>query len=240
MLLIVIFIWASTGFATVVFSAAIKGVPETLIEAARVDGATKRQAFYKVTLPYIRATIVTVATTTIIGGLKAFDIVAATTGGNFGTSTQHVIAVLRKSDDGRYLVADPLYAVAIADADGAALGGGGPVLVVQLGVGALIFVIVLLVVHLFTTRISDAILDSRIGLIDRIGGFAFGVVRGFVIVLVLFMGYHKFFPEKDQHFIVTKAKSRPLLLSAGHALEAPLEYLYNRYLNKNAADQRAG
>lgn len=118
--------------------------------------------------------------------------------------------------------------------------GGGPVLVVQLGVGALVFVIVLLVVHLFTTRISDAILDSRVGLIDRIGGFAFGVIRGFVIVLVLFMGYHKFFPEKDQSFIVTRAKSRPLLLSAGRALETPLEYLYNRYLNKNAAEQRAG
>ncbi len=86
-LLIIIFIWASAGFATVVFSAAIKGVPETLVEAAKVDGATNRQTFYKVTLPYIRATIVTVATTTIIGGLKAFDIVAATTGGNFGTST---------------------------------------------------------------------------------------------------------------------------------------------------------
>ena len=57
-LLIVIFIWASAGFATVVFSAAIKGVPESLIEAARVDGATSRQAFYKVTLPYIRATII--------------------------------------------------------------------------------------------------------------------------------------------------------------------------------------
>jgi alpha-glucoside transport system permease protein len=86
-LLIVIFIWASTGFATVLFSAAMKGVPESLIEASRVDGATKRQAFYKVTLPYIRATIITVATTTTIAGLKAFDIVAATTGGNFGTST---------------------------------------------------------------------------------------------------------------------------------------------------------
>jgi alpha-glucoside transport system permease protein len=86
-LLIIIFIWASTGFAVVVFSAAIKGVPESLIEAARVDGATRRQAFYKVTLPYIRATIVTVATTTTISGLKAFDIVAASTGGNFGTST---------------------------------------------------------------------------------------------------------------------------------------------------------
>ena len=86
-LLIVIFIWASAGFATVIFSAAIKGVPDELIEAARVDGATDKQAFYKVTLPYIRSTIVTVATTIVIGGLKAFDIVAATTGGRFGTST---------------------------------------------------------------------------------------------------------------------------------------------------------
>jgi membrane protein required for colicin V production len=118
--------------------------------------------------------------------------------------------------------------------------GGGPVLVVQLGVGALIFVIVLLIVHLFTTRISDAILDSRVGLIDRIGGFLFGVARGFVIVLVLFMGYHKFFPEKDQHMIATKAKSRPMLLSAGRALEAPLEYVYNKYLNKSATGERGG
>lgn len=86
-LLIVIFIWASAGFATVIFSAAIKGVPDSLTEAAKVDGATDRQAFYKVTLPYIRTTIVTVATTTTIAGLKAFDIVAATTGGRFGTST---------------------------------------------------------------------------------------------------------------------------------------------------------
>jgi alpha-glucoside transport system permease protein len=86
-LLIVIFVWASAGFATVVFSAAIKGVPESLIEAAKVDGATDRQIFYKVILPYIRATIVTVATVTAIGGLKAFDIVAATTGGRFDTST---------------------------------------------------------------------------------------------------------------------------------------------------------
>ncbi len=86
-LLIVIFIWAATGLATVIFSAAIKGVPESLIEAARVDGATKRQTFYKVTLPYISVTVVTVSTITAIAGLKAFDIVASTTGGNFGSST---------------------------------------------------------------------------------------------------------------------------------------------------------
>jgi alpha-glucoside transport system permease protein len=86
-LLVVIFIWAQAGFAMVIFSAAIKGVPDSLIEAAKVDGATNRQVFYRVTLPYIRATVVTVATLTMIAGLKAFDIVAATTGGRFGTST---------------------------------------------------------------------------------------------------------------------------------------------------------
>jgi len=86
-LLIITFIWAQAGFAMVIFSAAIKGVPDSLIEAAKVDGATNRQVFYKVTLPYIRATVVTVATLTMIAGLKVFDIVAATTGGRFGTST---------------------------------------------------------------------------------------------------------------------------------------------------------
>jgi alpha-glucoside transport system permease protein len=86
-LLIIIFIWASAGISTVILSAAIKGVPESLLEAAKVDGATDRQVFYKVTMPYIRSTLVTVTTLTTIAALKAFDIVAATTGGNFGTST---------------------------------------------------------------------------------------------------------------------------------------------------------
>jgi alpha-glucoside transport system permease protein len=86
-LLIVIFIWSGAGVATVILSAAIKGVPDTLIEAAKIDGATNRQAFYKVTLPYIRSTIITVATLTVIAAFKSFDIVAATIGGNAGTST---------------------------------------------------------------------------------------------------------------------------------------------------------
>ena len=86
-LLIVILIWVQTGFATVVFSAAIKGVPDSLLEAARVDGATERQVFFKVVVPYIRATLVTVITTAVIASLKVFDIVKATTGGNFNTST---------------------------------------------------------------------------------------------------------------------------------------------------------
>jgi alpha-glucoside transport system permease protein len=86
LLLIVIFIWASTGVATMILSAAIKGVPESLIEAAKIDGATNRQAFYKVTLPYVRSTIITVATFTVVAAFKAYDIIAATTGGNAGTA----------------------------------------------------------------------------------------------------------------------------------------------------------
>ena len=87
LLLIVILVWVQTGFATVVLSAAIKGVPESLEEAAIVDGASSRQVFYKVTLPYIRPALLTVMTTGTIASLKAFDIVQATTGGNFNTST---------------------------------------------------------------------------------------------------------------------------------------------------------
>lgn len=83
--LIVIMIWLQTGFAMVLFSAAIKGIPAELLEAARVDGASERQVFFRITVPAIRGTIITVATTTIIMTLKIFDVVWVMTGGQFGT-----------------------------------------------------------------------------------------------------------------------------------------------------------
>jgi alpha-glucoside transport system permease protein len=83
--LIVIMVWLQVGFAMVLFSAAIKGIPAELSEAARVDGATERQVFARVTVPMIRGTIITVATTTIILTLKIFDVVIVMTGGQFGT-----------------------------------------------------------------------------------------------------------------------------------------------------------
>jgi alpha-glucoside transport system permease protein len=86
-LLIIIFIWSQAGIATVVLSAAIKGVPAELQEAATVDGATKGEVFRKVTIPYIKGTIATVTSLVALGSLKAFDTVAAATGGRFGTST---------------------------------------------------------------------------------------------------------------------------------------------------------
>ncbi len=83
--LIVIMVWLQVGFAMVLFSAAIKGIPAELTEAARVDGATERQVFARVTVPMIRGTIITVSTTVIILTLKIFDIVIVMTGGQFGT-----------------------------------------------------------------------------------------------------------------------------------------------------------
>lgn len=87
--LIVIVIWLQAGFAMVLFSAALKGIPEELLEAGRIDGATEIQIFFRIMVPYIRGTIISVWTTVIIFTLKIFDVVWVMTGGQFGT---HVIA----------------------------------------------------------------------------------------------------------------------------------------------------
>jgi alpha-glucoside transport system permease protein len=83
--LIIIMIWILTGFAMVVLSAAIKGVPSELLEAARIDGATEIMVFLRVIVPYIRGTLITVATTVLIMVLKVFDIVFVMTSGRFET-----------------------------------------------------------------------------------------------------------------------------------------------------------
>jgi alpha-glucoside transport system permease protein len=81
----VIFIWIQTGFSMVILSAAIKAVPTELIEAAKIDGATTSQVFWRVTLPQIATTIGVVVTTLIVGVMKVYDIVKVTTNGQFGT-----------------------------------------------------------------------------------------------------------------------------------------------------------
>jgi len=84
--LMVILIWLQTGFAMVVLSAALKSVPEDLVEAARIDGASERQVFFRVVLPSISSTVVVVLTMVTIVVWKVFDIVFVMTGGRFGTS----------------------------------------------------------------------------------------------------------------------------------------------------------
>jgi alpha-glucoside transport system permease protein len=83
--LMAIMIWLQAGFAMVLLSAAIKNVPDETLEAARIDGATEPQVFWRVVLPQIKSTIVVVTTTILILVLKVFDIVFVMTNGNFGT-----------------------------------------------------------------------------------------------------------------------------------------------------------
>lgn len=83
--LIFIMIWLQTGFAMVILSAAVKGVPQELLEAARIDGAGEIRVFFRITIPRIRATVLTVSTTILFLVLKVFDVVFVMTSGNFDT-----------------------------------------------------------------------------------------------------------------------------------------------------------
>jgi alpha-glucoside transport system permease protein len=85
-LLIVVMIWIQTGFAMVVLSAAMKNIPDEVVEASMLDGASQLKRFVQITVPMIRSSIVVVLTTITIGTLKVFDIVRTMTGGNFQTN----------------------------------------------------------------------------------------------------------------------------------------------------------
>lgn len=84
--LIVIYVWAWTGFSMVILSAALKGIPDEIIEAAKIDGANRLTLFWRVMIPMISPTITVVTITMIINILKIFDVVYVNTGGNFHTS----------------------------------------------------------------------------------------------------------------------------------------------------------
>ena len=88
--LMVIMVWMQTGFAMVVLSAAIKAVPDEIIEAARIDGASEFQVFRRVIIPTILPTIAVVGTYMVINALKVFDIVFVI--GNTETSGTAVVA----------------------------------------------------------------------------------------------------------------------------------------------------
>lgn len=83
--LIVVGVWIWTGFCMTILSAALKSVPNEVLEAARVDGAKEWTVFWKIMVPMIMPTIIVVITTMVINVLKLFDIVYVMTGGNFGT-----------------------------------------------------------------------------------------------------------------------------------------------------------
>jgi alpha-glucoside transport system permease protein len=105
LLLMVIMVWMQTGFAMVVLSSAIKAIPSEIVEAARIDGASELQVFWRIVVPTIMPTIVVVTTYMVINAMKVFDIVFVM--GNAESNHTEVIAerMIRwffiQSNDGR-------------------------------------------------------------------------------------------------------------------------------------------
>jgi len=83
--LIAVGVWMWTGFCMTILAAGLRSVPEEILEAARVDGASEWMVFWKIMIPQIMPTITVVITTMVINVLKIFDIVYVMTGGNYGT-----------------------------------------------------------------------------------------------------------------------------------------------------------
>jgi membrane protein required for colicin V production len=95
-------------------------------------------------------------------------------------------------------------------------------MVVQVGIGVGIFVVVLILVHLITMRFSDAVLDSRVGMIDRMLGFVFGVARGFLLVVVAYLFFAFLAEEKSFPPWIKDAQSLAYIQSAGQSLQSAL------------------
>jgi len=119
-------------------------------------------------------------------------------------------------------------------AEDVALQMGTQVQIAQIAICAIIFLIVLILVHLLTSRISDAVLDSGVGMIDRLLGFGFGVLRGFLLIVIPFMMFDWFF--FSSHYLedrkvatedipewVDRAQSRDAIASTGRSITALLQ-----------------
>lgn len=114
-----------------------------------------------------------------------------------------------------------------------------PLPVSQIVMGAIIFLIVLIIVHLITARISDSILDSRVGMIDRVLGFVFGAVRGFVLIVIPYMFYEAFFPDPNNQFPwVREARSLPYIKGAGNTFRTILVKVVPSSLTEPKGEQQ--
>ena len=109
--------------------------------------------------------------------------------------------------------------------------------IAQIGISVVLGLVVLIVVHLITARISDAILDSSVGVIDRGLGLLFGVVRAFLIVLIPFMFFQHFTPKEAEYPVwVRQSLSLGMLNSASNALRPSLLAVVNKVTEKSTAE----
>jgi raffinose/stachyose/melibiose transport system permease protein len=89
-------LWKGIGLATVIYIAGLAAISQDYYEAARIDGATRMQQFWRVTVPLVRPATVTVVTLSLIGGLRSFDLIWATTKGGPGLSSDVLASVIYK------------------------------------------------------------------------------------------------------------------------------------------------
>ena len=89
-------VWKGIGLATLIYIAGIASISPDYYEAARLDGATNRQMFWRVTVPLVRPATITVLTLSLIGGLRSFDLIWAMTRGGPGFSSDVVASVIYK------------------------------------------------------------------------------------------------------------------------------------------------
>ncbi len=87
-------LWKGVGLATLIFIAGLAAISPDYYEAARIDGATRTQQFWRVTVPLVRPATVTVVTLSLIGGLRSFDIIWATTKGGPGFASDVLASVI--------------------------------------------------------------------------------------------------------------------------------------------------
>lgn len=89
-------VWKGVGLATLIFIAGLASISPDYYEAARIDGATRRQMFWRITVPMVRPATITVITLSLIGGLRSFDLIWAMTRGGPGFSSDVLASVIYK------------------------------------------------------------------------------------------------------------------------------------------------
>lgn len=89
-------VWKGVGLATLIYIAGLATISPDYYEAARIDGATRRQMFWRITVPLVRPATITVITLSLIGGLRSFDLIWAMTKGGPGFSSDVIASVIYK------------------------------------------------------------------------------------------------------------------------------------------------
>ena len=137
--------------------------------------------------------------------------------------TREILSILSWLIAGGAVIYFVLFQKGIAEDLAQTIGTKTPI--AQIAIGGIIFLIVLVIVHLITTRVSDSILDSRVGMIDRLFGLAFGVARGFLLIVIPYMFAFGFLWPKyaETEAWVRDSYSRPYIESTGTALRSFLQ-----------------